>query len=361
MTKKERFITAAKRGVPDRVPIFANLTPQVAEKLGKKFGLPYEPEDSFLSTRISHNEILIKLGNDAIGVGACRQKDRPTVKLADGRLKDEWGIIYKRVGYYDEAVERPLASVTSPKEIENYSFPDPLGEGRYDLAKNMIEKYGKDYAVVGDLEATIFEISWNLVGMEKFLMDLYNGEEYIEVLLNKVSDFHQTVGLKLVELGCDMIWMGDDFGTQNGMMISPELYRKYFKPRQAAMIKAFKGLNPEVIIAYHSCGSILPIINDLIEVGVEVLNPIQPKAAGMDLAELKEKYGDKLAFFGTLDVQGVLPNGTIEDVKQEVKLRIEQGGKNGGLILAPAHNIQPDTPIENILAMYEAVEEYGKY
>lgn len=361
MIKKERFITSARRGIPDRVPVFANLTPQVAEILGKKFNLPYKPEDSFLSTRISHVEILNFLGNDAVGVGACRQKDRPTVSIGNGRLKDEWGIIYERIGLYDEAVGRPLSNAEIHEDIEKFSMPDPLDEDRYELAKRNIEKYSKEYAIVGDLEATIFELCWNLVGMEKFLMDLYCEEEYIPVLLDKISDFNQTVGLKLIELGADMIWMGDDLGTQSGMMISAELYRKLIKPRQACIIKAFKDAKPDIIIAYHSCGSILPIIEDLIEVGVEVLNPIQPKANGMNLAELKNKYGDRVAFFGTIDVQGVLPNGTVDDVRREVQLRIEQGGKGGGLILAPAHNIQPDTPIENILAMYQEIKEFGTY
>ena len=361
MTKRERFITAAKRGIPDRVPVFASLTPQVAEILGRQLNLPYEPEDSFLSTRISHVEILNHLGNDAVGVGACRQKDRPTVMLEDGRLKDEWGIIYKRVGLYDEAVERPLADACTPGDIERYPFPDPLDEARYELARTNILKYGQEYAIVGDLEATVFELAWNLVGMEKFLMDLCCEEEYIGALLDKIADFNQTVGLKLIELGSDVIWMGDDLGTQNGMMINPELYRRYIKPLQARIIKAFKEANPEIIIAYHSCGSILPIIGDLIEAGIDVLNPIQPRARGMNLGELKSKYGDRIAFFGAIDVQGVLPNGTVDDVRREVRLRIEQGAGNGGLILGPTHNIQPDTPVENIMAMYRAVEEFGRY
>lgn len=361
MIKKERFIKAARREVTDRVPVFANLTPQVAEILGKKFNLPYGIEDSFLSTRISHVEILNFLGNDAVGVGACRQKDRPTVDIGDGKSKDEWGMIYKKVGIYDEIVERPLANANSPEDIEKFSMPDPLDEARYEVAKRNIEKYSKEYAIVGDLEATIFELAWNLVGMEKFLMDMYCDEDYITVLLDKISDYNQIVGLKLIEMGSDMIWMGDDLGTQTGMMISANLYRRTIKPRQARIIKAFRSAKPDILIAYHSCGSILPIIEDLIEIGVDVLNPIQPLATGMNLAELKIKYGDRVAFFGTIDVQDVLPNGTVDDVRQEVQLRIKQGGKNSGLILAPAHNIQPDTPTENIIAMYDAIREFGKY
>lgn len=361
MNHKERFLAAVNLKEPDCVPIFANLTPQVAEKLGKKMGLPYEAEDSFLSTRISHTEILLALGNDAVGIGACRDLATPTVSIGDGRLKDEFNIIYEKFGFYDEAVLRPLANVETIKDLDAYQLPNPLAAGRFDLAEKMITRYKDDYAMVGDLEATIFELAWNLVGMEKFLMDMAMEEDYIGELLDRVAAFNTAIGVRLIELGADVIWMGDDFGTQLGMMISPNSYRKVFKPLQKKVIETFKKTNPNIKIAYHSCGSIVPIIEDLIEIGVDILNPIQPQATGMDLALFKKKYGEHIAFFGGLDVQGVLPHGTPVQVEEEVKQRIKAAGKGGGFILAPAHNIQPDTSLENIYAMYEAVKKYGRY
>ncbi|MHB1405840.1 MAG: uroporphyrinogen decarboxylase family protein [Desulfitobacteriaceae bacterium] len=361
MKPRERFLAAVNLKEPDRVPVFANLTPQVAEKLGKKVGLPYEAEDSFLSTRISHTEILLELGNDAVGIGPGRDAAKPTIQLEDGKLKDEFEIIYQRFGYYDEAVVRPLADVETIDDLNRYQLPDPLAAGRFDLAEKMVARYKGEYAIVGDLEATIYELSWNLVGLEKFLMDMTMEKEYIFELLDRVAEYNTKIGIRLIELGADVIWLGDDFGTQQNMMISPIMYRKIFKPRQKKVIEAFKNANPNVKIAYHSCGSIVPIIEDLIEVGVEILNPIQPQAKGMDLALFKEKYGDKIAFFGGIDVQGVLPNGTPSDVEEEVKRRISAAGKGGGYVLAPAHNIQPDTSMENIYAMYEAVKKFGSY
>lgn len=166
---------------------------------------------------------------------------------------------------------------------------------------------------------------------------------------------------RLVDLGCDMIWLGDDVGTQINMIMSPDIYNKHLQPRLKKVIQTIKAKNNTVKVAYHSCGAISAIIPDLIEAGMDVLNPIQPKAAGMDLGRLKKEYGKDIAFFGGVDVQGVLPNGSIADVKNEVRLRINQAAEDGGYILAPAHNIQPDTPTENIYAMYEAVIEYGTY
>jgi uroporphyrinogen decarboxylase len=359
MTKRDRFLTAINNKQPDRVPVFANLTPQVAKKLGKKLNLPFEAEDSFLSTRLSHVEILNILGNDAVGVGALRET--PTIILDNGNALDEFGLEYKTIGLYSEAVVRPLAGKKTVKEIEEYKFPDPHAEQRFSLAEKNISKYSKDYAIIGDLEATVFELAWNLVGLEDFLMDMYMQEPYIETVLDKCMNYNKAIAEKLVDLGCDMIWLGDDVGTQTNMMISPEVYKKMLWPRLKKVVDAIKTKNPKVKVAYHSCGSILEIIPLLIEAGIDVLNPIQPLATGMDLGKFKKEYGKDIAFFGGVDVQGVLPNGSVKDVIEEVKLRISQAGEGGGYILAPAHNIQPDTPLENIYAMYDAVKDYGVY
>lgn len=358
MNKRERFLAAINKQQPDCVPVFSHLTPQIAEKLGREMGLPFEAEDSFLSTRISHVEILNQLGNDAVGVGALRET--PTINLDNGNVLDEFGLEYQAIGLYSEAVVRPLSGKTRVKEIEAYQFPDPLAASRFILAKKNIAKYGKDYAIVGDLEATVFELAWNLVGLEDFLMSMYMGEAHIECLLDKCADFNMTIGKKLAGMGCDMIWLGDDVGTQSNMMISPDMYKKMIYPRHKRVIEGIKSVNKDVKIAYHSCGAITDVIPLLIEAGIDVLNPIQPRATGMDLGTLKKQYGKDIAFFGGVDVQGVLPNGSVEDVRNEVKHRIAQAGDGGGYVLAPAHNIQPDTPLENIYAMYEAVKEFGR-
>jgi uroporphyrinogen decarboxylase len=358
MEKRKRFTDAMANKQPDRAPIFASLTPQIAKRLGKHFDLPYAVEDSFLSTRISHVEILNRLGNDAVCVGALREI--PTIMLENGAI-DEFGIEYVNVGLYSEAVKRPLTHAQTVEDIEMYNFPDPLAPQRYTLAKDNIKKYAENYAIIGDLEATIFELAWNLKGLEDFLIDIYMGEAYIEALLDECTRYSTSIAEKLVEMGCNMIWLGDDVGTQMSMMMSPAVYRKYLKPRQRKVIEAIKAKESGVKVAYHSCGAISEVIPDLIDAGFDILNPIQPLASGMDLGKLKKEYGNDIAFFGGVNVQGVLPSGSVQEVKQEVRLRISQAAENGGYILAPAHNIQPDTPLENIFAMYEAVIEYGTY
>jgi uroporphyrinogen-III decarboxylase len=156
-------------------------------------------------------------------------------------------------------------------------------------------------------------------------------------------------------MGADMIWIGDDVGTQSRMLISPRHWRRYLKPRMANFIAELKAINPEVKVAYHSDGFIYPIIPELIEIGLDVLNPVQP--ASMDPAQLKKDFGQKLCFWGSIDEQHTLPFGTPEDVRAEVITRLRTTGENGGLILGPTHHVQLDTPMENFWAMVDTVTQ----
>ncbi|MBN1481718.1 hypothetical protein JXA70_15705 [candidate division KSB1 bacterium] len=155
-------------------------------------------------------------------------------------------------------------------------------------------------------------------------------------------------------LEVDVLWCGDDFGSQSGLMLSPELFDKYFAPRINYMFDEFSQTNPDIKLAGHSCGSVIDLIPSFIDLGLDILNPIQPLAAVMDPRWLKDTYGDKLTFFDGICVQELLPNGTVAEINKEVKRRIKILGENGGYIVAPAHNIQDDTPVENSLAFFEA-------
>jgi uroporphyrinogen decarboxylase len=354
---KERFLAVLQNKKPDRVPILANLTVQAAQKLAPILNKEIGFIDSFLATRISHRDILLALGNDAVIIAPTRET--PTRTLPNGDICDEWGIIYHTVGLYGEAVGRPLANCGTAEELNGFRMPDPDAPVYWEWAKREVAVYGNDYVVVGDLEACIFELAWNLVGLEKFLCDLMTDEDYVTLLLDRIESYSTKLGRNLIALGSDLIWAGDDFGTQNGMMISPELWRKHFKPRYERMFAEFKRLKPDVKIAYHSCGSIAQIIPEYIEIGLDFLNPIQPAAVGMDLGVLYDEYHDRLGFFGGVDVQNILPKGSTDDVRREVR-RCMDATKKERFIIAPAHNIQPDTPVENILAFFDEAIHYGK-
>ncbi|MDX2430667.1 MAG: uroporphyrinogen decarboxylase family protein, partial [Bacteroides sp.] len=312
--------------------------------------------DSLLSTRISHMKLLSDLGNDCVGIAACAPTNRPTITHPDGIIENEWGMKFISAGLYNEFHEFPMENAKSAADIRAYDFPDPLAAGRFDAAKEAISIYGSDFGIVADLETSFFETSWYLVGLQKLLMDMMMEEEYVDALFDRVMEINTEIGKQLIALGADILWAGDDFGSQNGMLIDPETWRKFFKPRIKIMFEEFRKVNPDIKIAWHSCGSILPIIPDFIEIGLDILNPLQPKAYGMEARFLKDTYGKDLIFFGALDIQELLPTGSPADIKKEVERLAAIYGENGGYILAPAHNIQDDTPIENILAMFEAVK-----
>jgi uroporphyrinogen decarboxylase len=164
---------------------------------------------------------------------------------------------------------------------------------------------------------------------------------------------------RYAEAGVDIIQFGDDIGSQGAMMISPNTWRKFLKPRMAGIIADVKAANPQVLVFYHSDGRFEPVIPDLIEIGVDILNPVQPES--MDIAELKRLYGDRLSFWGGVGVQTTLPFGTSDDVRCVVKRLIQEAGPGGGLVVSPAHVIEPDVPWENVETFVEAVRRYGSY
>lgn len=358
MNSRERVTASLHHKQPDHPPVFSTLTPQMAQMLSDHLGLPYEkPVDALLSTRISHMDLLTKLGNDCVGVAASYPESSPTKILEDGTLVNEWGMKFKDSGLYFEFFEYPLQATETVKEILEYPFPEVDAPGRFDLAVENIARYKDDYVIIGDLETSIFETAWYLTGLEKFLMDMLSDRQYINPLLDRIMNINIETGKRLIMLGAEIIWCGDDFGGQQGMIMDPQLWRKIFKPRINEMFASFRSINPDIKIAWHSCGSIVPIIPDFIELGLDILNPVQPLARGMNAEFLKAEYGKDLVFFGGIDVQELLPNAPPGVVKQEVKRICRIYGEGGGYIAAPAHNIQPDTPVENVFAMYEGIRE----
>jgi len=363
LTPKERVLKAINFEEPDRAPIFITITPQVAERLSQHLGISdyTHPDSPLAENRISYTELLVHLGNDIVGVSACAPPDNPTRELEDGRITNEWQIIYKKTDLYAEMDEHPLAHAETIADVENFDMPDPLAEGRFDHAKAMVEQYGDEYAICGDVETTILENSWYLVGMEKFFMDLAMKKPYVFALMDRMMEYSLGVAKELIRLGADIIWLGDDVGAQNGMLISPKVWREVFKERMRSIISELKRENPKVKIAYHCCGSYFPIMPDLIEIGVDILNALQPTAANMDLKKIKDTFGSRVALFGGIDTQGAIPFGSLDDVENEVRRVIRAAAAGGGYIVAGAHNIQPDTSVEKVVKLFESAKKYGTY
>ena len=356
MKPRERVLTVLNHEKPDRCPMQISFTPEFADRLRA---------DLELKGKAAHNphgggntyELERSLGQDMLltSVGWAN-----SYYLDDKPYVDEWGIGWQihpyntpfGRGHYTEIDSNPLADEAA---ISSYNPPDPHRPELYTDAAEMIHNFKADYWIVGVVATTIFETAWALRGLEQMLLDMVVAPELANEILDIPYQYHLTAAKKLVELGVDMIWAGDDVGAQHKMMISPRMWRKFLKPRMADFIAELRAINPDVKIAYHSDGNVEPIIPELIEIGLDILNPIQP--VSMDPAKIKAQYGNQLSFWGTLDEQQTLPFGTPEDVAAEVKQRLETVGHNGGLILAPTHHVQLDTPLENFWAMVNTILE----
>jgi uroporphyrinogen-III decarboxylase len=217
----------------------------------------------------------------------------------------------------------------------------------------VIRDFKDEYWIVGVTVTTIFETAWALRGLEQLMLDMLMDPDLADDVLDIPYRYHLTAAKKLVEMGVDMIWTGDDVGAQHKMLISPKMWRRYLKPRMANFVAELKAINPNLKVAYHTDGNVMPIIPELIEIGIDVLNPVQP--ASMNPAEVKRRFGDRLCFWGTIDEQHTLPFGSPREVKSEVVDRLETVGRKGGLILAPTHHVQLDTPMENFWALVDTV------
>jgi uroporphyrinogen decarboxylase len=260
----------------------------------------------------------------------------------------------------------PLQEAEDLEAIESYPWPDPketiVTDGLRERARRLRQE--TDFAVCGYMGgASIFEQTWYLRSYEGLLIDFMVNKEFAHALLSKVLDVRKkNADIYLSEVGeyLDVFQIGDDIATQENPAMSPVLYREMLKPYHAELFRYIKERTPAKLY-YHSCGSVIPLIDDLIEIGVDALNPIQVSAKGMDTAELKRRFGDRIAFWGAIDSQRTLPFGSVDTVRAEVRQRISDLGPGGGYILAGVHNLQPDIPPENIVAMYEEGAAFGKY
>jgi uroporphyrinogen decarboxylase len=202
----------------------------------------------------------------------------------------------------------------------------------------------------------LFETSWYLRGQEQLLLDFHDNPDIAVAILDTINNVMIEAVERLARIGIDVLMLGDDVGSQRAMIMSPDTWRHWIKPRVATQISAAKRAKPDILVYYHTDGNVHPIIPDLIEIGLDILNPVQPEC--MDPAEVKRMYGDRLAFWGTIGTQTTMPFGTPDEVRRVVKERIETVGPTG-LVLAPTHVLEPEVPWENIVAFVEAVEEHG--
>ncbi len=370
MDSRTRVITAMSRQQPDRVPVDLSwgLSPGILKTFQERTGAA--DADDYFKTDVRFVGLEISRG---FGIDPQDddydpewEKKVEVFRTFLGELPPqstitEWGTGHiPGSEHHFTRIVFPLLKATKVEEIKSFPFPAFNENWRLEKAIKTIEAFQeRGLCVAGAAACSIFEVSWQIRGLEQLLEDFSLRPELAAILLDRVTEIRCKYVEALVSMGVDLIVLGDDIATQIGMMMSPAMWRRWLKPRLSLIIQTARQIRPDILVFYHSDGNPSAVIPDLIEIGVDILNPVQPEC--MDPQVLKQKYGDQLAFWGTIGTQTTFPFGTPEDIRSVVRQRIETVGLGGGLLLGPTHMLEPDVPWENILAFFAAVEEFGYY
>lgn len=356
MTRRENCLSVMNRDNPEWVVYHISYTPDLEVRVKESLRVAesvYQHE--FPARSISAPYEVPKETRDY-------SKYYADIELPEGTFIDDMGVAHiPGSRYHFNKFVFPMRNFKDPKEVEEYPWPPepPYGDAYYQALRKSAEDIKAMDLIAVSSGGSIFETAWYLRGLDNLLADFVLNEDLASALLDKVTERCIASARAAGIAGADLLTTGDDVGMQNRMMMSPEEWRKWIKPRFAKVISAAREHKPDIHVKYHSDGYIEPIIPDLIEIGVTILNPVQPEC--MDPVKLKKQYGDRLTFDGTIGIQRTMPFGTPEEVAQAVKYMIETVGKGGGLIIAPTHVLEPEVPIENIKAFLEAVDHYGHY
>ena len=371
MTSRERVLATLNHQEPDRVPLDLGqaggdgITAVAYRNLVRYLGLPERQiriKHKFAQEALVDEDVLRRLRIDFRFVEPGAPDGWTDVPVGENGYQDEWGVVRTMPpgSYYYDLTGSPLADDATMSAIASHRWPDPDDPGRYrglrERARYLHEETG--YSVVANLNCSFFLRCFELRGWSNFYMDLAANTEFAEALMDRYLD----IRLRMAELAMEQIGeyidvvmvTSDDLGMIDRPLISPPMYRELVKPRQKRTFDFFKK-RTDAKLFYHNDGAIHPFIPDFIEIGVDALNPIQLNAAGMgDTKKLKAEFGDKLTFWGAIDTHHVLPKGSPEEVRAEVKQRIIDLAPGGGYVVCSLHHIQPEVPLENTVAMVDA-------
>ncbi len=332
LTRKERMHRAITYQAVDRIPTQINYTPGMGQKMAEYFDVAVDDLPDFL-------------GNHMIRV----DMDFPGILSNDGKVKyDWWGVGFdtQEEGYF--AAVSPLAE---NNDLDSYPWPDPSDPDLLRGAGEIIQEKGDDYFITPNFGFVLFERAWTLRGFEQFFMDMATDPGFTAELFDRIVDIQLALIHRYIDLGVAGGYFGDDYGAQKNLLFSPRMWRKYIKPRLAKLFAPFVERNMPILM--HSDGQIQKILPDLVEIGLTTLNPVQPEV--LDHAWLEETFSGKLAFYGGVSTQTVLPYGTPDEVASAVTAATTTLAPNGtGLLIAPSHRMMTDIPLENVAAMLNA-------
>jgi uroporphyrinogen decarboxylase len=357
MNSKGRVIAAIKLQKPDRIPLDGYFRQDVWLKLEEHFGttdaekvmekLGLDIRYTFLEPGLSFIERAVPSPLQIPEIGTGRKNY--VIQRDNGWLEDEYGIcrVPTSTGLYWVYTHHPLAE-GGITEVKKYQFPDPNLSERYQDMFCDVARWGDEYFTAVELW-NIFKTSWEFRGFEQYMMDLSREHQLVETLADKVLEHRIEQSKQLIKSGIDMIVIMGDIAWQDSMMISPKMWRNFFKPRLKTWIDEVRK-ERDIYFMFHSDGNMEAVFGDLVEIGFHIINPIQPEC--MDVKEIKRRFGSQVCLHGSISCQETLPFGTPDDVADEVRQRISCCGQDGGLILSPSNTIQPDVSLENIMALY---------
>jgi len=346
LTPRENLLKALRREGPEFVPVDMGLCPSQVEAFKERFGhedyasyfglpyrgdwIPYMP--TFEDGRELHGrELPEEITFDGWGVGHAKG---PAAAMHMTRL------------------HCPLLGDITLDDVENYPMPG-IDDGDVEHLREAIDSaHEAGFAFKGHMAQTIWETAWAIRGMEELMIDMMDKDERAALLLDRIAQCNLDRAVLFARVGADIIHLGDDIGTQRGPMMGVDMWREWLKPRLKRIIDAARAEKPDILIFYHSCGNVSEFLEELVDVGIDILNPVQPEC--MDFREVYDRIGDRVSFWGTIGTQQLLPFGTPEEVKAEVNRIVNICGKRGGIVIAPTHLVEPEVPWENLVALRDA-------
>lgn len=371
MNSRERMLLALTHREADRIPVdLSSRSSAIEEKayndLKNYLGMT-KPTELFIRSHAEIDEEVLDLFNIDTRYVRSIPPDCWEKSPEDYLFTDQWGVPWRKHKdsfYYD--IARFIHNEITLDDIHKIKWPVLLSdESIEEMRKKAAQLSGQsEKCLFTDvLGAGIFESAWYMRGFEKFMMDMALDERFTRTYLDKILEIQICAYGKMFDaVGKYLagVLITDDLAMQDGLLISPDMYREIVKPYQKQLVEFIQS--KDVLVIYHTCGAIYPLLNDLVEIGVKVLHPVQLSARGMDAKKLKKEFGDRMVFWGGgCNTQKTLQFGTPQLIKEEVKSRIDIFAPGGGFVFAPEHCIQPGTPPENIIAMFEAVKEFGRY
>ena len=350
MTNIENYRSIARRTGYERMPVHFSMCPSLRKRFEE-----YVKETGFVYHTVTSGI------PDLVPVCAPTDTFRQyySHSFKEGTVIDRYGVAHEpgsEYAYHMTKMYFPMEKLDSPEQIYAYPLPDYRGADASAQAEAVRRAHAADLVAIGDMQCTVWERAWYMRGMENLMVDMMTEDPIAEAILDRVTEIAVLRAESCARSGVDVLFLGDDVGMQHTVMMSEELYCTWLKPRLSRVIAAARAINPDVIVFYHPCGFVTPMIPHLIDAGIDVLNPVQPEC--MDFAEIHEQYGDRLSFHGTIGTQSTMPFGSPEEVRREVFRNLDIAGERGGLFVAPTHLLEPEVPVENVAAYIRACQEY---